>query len=321
MGSRWFNLVIVVFWLTSMSWLMMAKVLPPLAVGEPPNYASMYAFTSVEEEPVYWSLLWNDERIGWASNEILRDPSGIELRSRVHFRRVPVDEMAPPWMRGLLKNQLEAMTTMSLDARSIVYFNPDGQLRSFRSSMQLADLPDIIRMYGDMRDRLLHVQVDSGGVSYSTERYMPAGSLLADELSPQTRLPNLRLGQTWSVESYNPFRPPNSPVDLLTAKVEETDIVAWGGRTRDVHVVVYRAESGLGFLSGRHARTRLWVSKEDGTVFRQQIDVLGSRLTFQRLDGEETKRLLRKIGDPADRHRFGIDPAKLSTPETPQPAA
>ena len=321
MGSRWFNLVIVVFWLTSMSWLMVAKVLPPLAIGEPPDYGLMYAAADGQEKPVYWSMTWNDERIGWATSRIERGPTEVELRSRVHFRRLPVDEMAPPWMRGLLRNQLESMTNLSLDAKSVVHFDLEGQLRRFRSSMQLADLPDIIKMYGDVRDNHLNVQVESGGVSYSTERYMPAGSLLADELSPQQRMPNLRLGQTWSVESYNPLRPPNSPVDLLTAKVEESDIVAWGGRTRDVYVVVYRSESGLGFLSGRHARARMWVSKEDGTVFRQQIDVLGSRLTFHRLDEGETGRLLKRIGDPMG----DLDPVADSGPptglDTRQPAA
>ena len=298
MGSRWFNVVIVLFWLCSMSWLVMAKVLPPLSTGEPPNYAAVYARIEDGDPPICWGMTWNGQPLGWAITRFSRSVAGIETRSHVHFSHLPVDEMAPAWMRALLRNQLQPLTGLTLDARSTLYVELDGKLRSFRSAMQVSDMPDVIRMYGDVRGKTLHLTVESGDIKHSIERYVPASAVLNDELSPQARLPNLRFGQSWSVEAYNPFRPPSSPMDLLRAKVEETDIVAWAGRTRDVYVVVYRAESGLGFLSRRDARAKLWVSKDDGMVFKQEIDVLGSRLTFDRLDRRESDELLKSIGEP-----------------------
>ena len=48
MGNLQFNVVVVLFWCTTMGWLVVAKILPPLRVGEPPNYASILQETSDE---------------------------------------------------------------------------------------------------------------------------------------------------------------------------------------------------------------------------------------------------------------------------------
>ena len=39
MHSWRFNTAVVILWLATMSWLVKEKVLPPLLVGEPPNYS------------------------------------------------------------------------------------------------------------------------------------------------------------------------------------------------------------------------------------------------------------------------------------------
>ena len=67
MGHRFFNSVVVVFWLSTMTWLIVAKVLPPLQVGEPPSYRSVYAVDrDSPPEPICWEMLWNDQPMGWA---------------------------------------------------------------------------------------------------------------------------------------------------------------------------------------------------------------------------------------------------------------
>ena len=38
MLSRWSNIAIVLFWLATMSWLVVTKFLPPLRIGQPPDY-------------------------------------------------------------------------------------------------------------------------------------------------------------------------------------------------------------------------------------------------------------------------------------------
>lgn len=41
MHSRWFNLTVVLLWLTMMTWLIKLKVMPAMLIGEPPSYAEI----------------------------------------------------------------------------------------------------------------------------------------------------------------------------------------------------------------------------------------------------------------------------------------
>ena len=136
MGHRVFNAVVVVFWLSTMTWLIVAKVLPPLQVGDPPNYRSVYAVDSqAKPEPVCWDMLWNDRRMGWAKTTVYRTHSGVtEVRSLVHFSHVPVDELVPPWIRPALCRR--AVGWQSGDGRP-----EHARDRSVRSP--LADLLDL----------------------------------------------------------------------------------------------------------------------------------------------------------------------------------
>ena len=55
MEQRWSNVVIVLFWLATMTWLVVEKVLPGLQQGEPPNIRSVYA--AADREPqVGWKV-------------------------------------------------------------------------------------------------------------------------------------------------------------------------------------------------------------------------------------------------------------------------
>jgi len=62
----------------------------------------------------------------------------------------------------------------------------------------------------------------------------------------------------------------------------------WDGETVGVFVVVYRADSGS---AQRDPRAKLWV-RDDGTVLKQQVTVLGSRLVFTRLSGGQADDLI-----------------------------
>ena len=96
MGNHPFNVIVVLFWLATMSWLVVAKVLPPLRVGEPPSYRSILD-QSQKQLPVCWNIRLQDKSIGWAANRVERRPDGItELVSRVYLQDVPLDRFAPP---------------------------------------------------------------------------------------------------------------------------------------------------------------------------------------------------------------------------------
>jgi hypothetical protein len=55
MGNHSFNVIVVLFWFATMSWLVAAKIVPPLRVGEPPDYASILQ-ESTHQPPVCWSI-------------------------------------------------------------------------------------------------------------------------------------------------------------------------------------------------------------------------------------------------------------------------
>jgi hypothetical protein len=70
MGSRVFNTAVILVWLAAMSWLVVEKVLPPLQVGEPPNYRAILA-DQANRSAVCWSIRWNDKLIGFAASMVV----------------------------------------------------------------------------------------------------------------------------------------------------------------------------------------------------------------------------------------------------------
>src|ERR1041385_5652892 len=95
MRSRWFNTIVVLLWISMMSWLVMVKVWPTLQTGEPPNYRSIFQQAEVPP-PVCWSILWDDRPVGWAASKVLRRDDGLtEVHSRVFFGQLPLADMAP----------------------------------------------------------------------------------------------------------------------------------------------------------------------------------------------------------------------------------
>ena len=64
MHSWRFNTAVMLLWLAAMTWLVKEKVLPPLTVGEPPNYSRI--IESHGASPSGWNILVNRHCIGWA---------------------------------------------------------------------------------------------------------------------------------------------------------------------------------------------------------------------------------------------------------------
>jgi hypothetical protein len=305
MEHRWTQLVITLFWLATMTWLTVEKILPPMRRGDPPSFRSVYGNLDASAQPLGWTVTWNGSPIGWATSQATHPTAGMtEINSHVHFSRIPVEEMAPIWMRGFVHNAVAPLgNEIQMDAYSRMEIDPLNRLSGFRSSIRVSDIPGEIVMQGAVEGSQLKLRVDAGEMSYNTERYMPRDALIGDELSPQARLPGLHAGQSWTVPVYNPLRPPDSPLEILQAKVEGHEALNFNGTNVDTLLVVYRADSGSAYGAGRAARGKMWVDGT-GTVLRQEIDLLGSKLAFMRIpddnnpaaadsDGEAWKRALR----------------------------
>jgi hypothetical protein len=289
MGNPAFNVIVVLFWLATMSWLVVAKIVPPLRVGEPPSYSTIVA-DSADEPPACWTIRMQGRTVGWAANKLVRRPEGIsEIYSRVYLAQLPLDELAPGWLTSVLKPVFPSLELMDVDKQSWFIIDPLGRLSEFESRVRLADIPDAIRVQGTVEDARLKLLVKSGDLGATLYQPLTPNSTMNDELSPQARLPNLRVGQTWTVPLYSPFRAPHSPLEILQAAVEREDPVIWNGETVPTRVVVYRSDSGSG-RSSDEIRGRTWV-RDDGMVLRQEVSVFKSAVQFERLPDQQARQL------------------------------
>ncbi len=304
MGSRWFNLAVVGLWLASMTWLVTDKILPSLLVGDPPNYRTILAARK-SEPPVGWRLLFNGQPIGWALSAAFPLPNELtEVRSRVHFDELPLADFTPGLLGQLLGLTKFSRVALEVDTGSTLLIDPLGRLSRFTSTVRLEDFDQVIHMEGTVENGDLKVSLRAGEVTYDETVGMPSDAILSDSLSPQTRLPGLRLGQKWTVPSVSPLSPSfKDAVEILHAAVEQTELIEWNGQKRNALVVVFRSDPGIGLGTGKRPRGRLWVLP-DGTVVRQEVSIFGSKMTFVRMGDPEAEGL-------ADRIRLQDSPMPL----------
>ncbi len=292
MHARWYNVAVVGFWLTTMGWLVTTKILPAMLLGEPPSYQTILDARR-GEPPVGWRLFWNDRPIGWALSLTESHPSGVtEIESRVHFDDLPIEEMTPSWAREMFRSIDRPKTSMNADSR--LTFDPFGQLSSVRSVVRVGHAIDAVVLEGSVDGAVLKAQVRAGSLTHNTEIPISDQTLLSDALSPQTRIQRLRLGQTWSIVTYNPLRSPTNPVEILQAAVETTEPILVEGQPEEVFVVVYRADAGRRLGGMTSWQQRLFV-RQDGTVVRQEVRLLGSTMTFVRLPERQAASLAEKV--------------------------
>jgi hypothetical protein len=160
--------------------------------------------------------------------------------------------------------------------------------------LAIAGIPDAIKLQGQIEGATLYLTVQSGEVTYKVDQALPPNALVADELSPQTRLPGLRVGQAWTMPLYSPFSPPTSPIEILEARVEQDQRIRWAGDMVNTRMVVYRGDAGAG-MGSDEVRGRMWV-REDGLVLMQEIALLRSNFQFVRLSQQRCEDIAALLG-------------------------
>ena len=287
--------------------------MPPLVVGDPPTYRDIIADGQAVERPAGWTIRLDNQPLGWAtSHPRLLDNGVTDFHSRVHLNRLPLEELTPGWMKSLLRmvdrqGSFDELT-MNVDVEGNLEVDPLGRPIGFNSTALVGEdranrdaqgdlLPGQldtrfkISIQGVMEGRQLKLKVRSGEFVYNTSAYLSPDALMSDALTPQARLPNLRVGQSWTVPIYSPLRPPNSPLEVLHAKVERRDLMAWQNQVLPVYVIVFRSDPGSELTNNREARAKAWVDLE-GNVLKQELALSTARLTFERLpDNHELLRV------------------------------
>ena len=303
MGSRWYNLAVIILWLAAMTWLVSRKVIPDWLVGDPPDYRSIVE-AQREQQPVGWWFSCrngdnNETRLGWALCQTIGEAHGPKsIESRVRFDAMGVLEsrsLLGDWMRGMVHSELIVETL------SVVRVDGLGNLIDFDSSLSFEN-----EVWGRLRGEVIadggmHLTISGAKLPQAIEKTiaLPKQALLGDALSPQTLLPKLRAGQTWSVPLYNPLQP-SQGMEMLRAEVEGSEPFAWEGAAVPVWRVVFRSDPGYGAGRSHAPRGQMWV-RHDGTVVKQETTFLDLTLMFTRMTRDETQRLEEKWQKPRDK--------------------
>ena len=136
MYNRWFSVAVILLWLSTMSWLVVTKVVPPLLIGDPPSYRTILN-AQQSEPPVAWTMDINGRQMGWALCKTTAIPQGLtEVHSRVHFDELPLEQMAPDWLRVALEFT-NRPNSLELDAESILVVDALGRLSRIESWVRL----------------------------------------------------------------------------------------------------------------------------------------------------------------------------------------
>lgn len=288
----WFTPIVVVFWCVTSGWLLVEKILPSLAPGSPPGYQAIYTSDS-GLIPVAWTVQWNDQPLGWAIAESQRTAAGgLLVDSRMHFDRLPLDEIVPAWTSLLVRKALPKGGGLTFDAYGRLNIDAAGDLRSFMSVVNVPGSTEQVQLNGTVDAGTVRVQVQAGEIRYETTRHLPERMMIGDELSPQATMPGLFEGRRWTVPISSPLRPGGAPIEILHAEVGPEETIYWEGRLVRVHPVAYREDPA----SHREPRSRLWVDRS-GRVLRQESLLLGATLAFVRRSDEAAARLAATLAE------------------------
>lgn len=306
MPSRWFTIAVVLFWMATMTWLGITKLLPPLRVGEPPNYRSVLD-QQQSDEPVCWQIRCGGELLGWAAIRIVHQPDQMTaIQGRIFLEELPLEDLAPGWLSKVVKPVWRQAGSLSLEARNEVSIDPLGRLTAFESHVHVAGVADALKINGHVDGNQLHTSITSGEITVRDDRELPPGAFVGDQLFPQTMLPGLRVGQTWTMPVYSPFRPDKNLLQVLQAEVKAAERITWDGESVPTLCVVYRTDSGAGFSGPQETRCKLWV-RQDGLVLREHLTVFHSTLEFERLPVEKSERMIELLGDKWHRELTSAD--------------
>jgi hypothetical protein len=190
-------------------------------------------------------------------------------------------------------------------------FDHFGQLQGFECLVYEDVWGECIRMQGSVRDEQLFVQAylmisEGAGAGrkepvYQTKLPLPSDTIVVDSLAPRPRFGRLRVGQSWTFETYNPFRP-TRPLQCVVAKVIGRQTLRVRERDeRTFHVRYIEADDDG--LSLERDLGELWVT-DSGEVFRQTMRWGTMELAFERVEDAVDVLTEPRQASPADARDF-----------------
>jgi hypothetical protein len=305
MITRTYTAVVLVFWLIAMGWLVSAKILPLLLLGDAPDDRKLLPSEGEPPRVEAWQIRYGDRVVGWALSRAERAGDGSsQLRSVVRLERLPLDQILSRII-GLLRHLaprdgVQPLGDIDMTWKTRVDVDLDNTLTRFATSVQASKLPELIRVEGTARGNKLDLVVRAATqqprgreaedpVLFEQSYDLPPNQLLFDAVAPRTRLEGLQVGQTWTSTNYFALTP-NAPVQIIQSRVEKQDLLFYEGQPVLTYLVEMRDDGGSGLSTARAPFARLWVVPDSarrgdlrpGDVLQQEISMLGIRFTFVR---------------------------------------
>ena len=273
MGNRIFVGVVVLLWVGTMSWLMVARILPPFFHGAPPTHGTMV------RDPVCWEIEYAGRPCGLAvSQAVPGDGETTEIHSRIKIDGIEIRELAPQWMSSLVNSLGE----VAFDIRSAFVLDSLGNLSSFTTKVHLNDLPLVMKVVGKVDGAELVIKIQTGDVTHPPMSYpVPSASLLTSELVPEPKLLPVYVGRKWQQEVYSPFRAPGNSLEIMQAEVVDERNIDHRGERVHARKIEYRSLSSVGVGVDNSLRAVCWVA-DDGTVLRQDVYLMDAKLRIER---------------------------------------
>ena len=269
MPSRWAQVVIVVFWLLMTGWLVRRDLLPSLGYGEL-TYRSLLAERAVEEH-TYWTMKIDDQPVGSITSTVRPHGDGsYSLVSLAHLRQSFLGDEEPDGPTGI-----RISSDFSINAL--------GKLQRFQVRISVEDASLQFGVRGLVQDRQLTVSID-GLPMFSEPMVLPIEpeALMCDVFSSIDKLPDLRVGKSWSTRTINPFSTILSPgawlgnsrptIEVTRHEVRKTEPIIWNGTMWDCFLVEHRHSSMV---------ARTWVRRQDDRVLRQEVPFGGWKITLE----------------------------------------
>jgi hypothetical protein len=289
MGNRIFVALVFVLWASTMSWLMVARILPPFFHGEPPAHG-----LSSRDVPVCWQIEYAGRAVGHAVSQATSGVQGsTEIHSRVLLEGIQIRELAPQWMNSLVRGIGE----ITLDSRTRLVVDSLGHLSRFDAKVRLNDLPLVMKVQGRVVGAELVLRIQTGEVSHEVRYPVPDYDVLTSELMPEPNLLQVYVGRKWQQEIFSPFQAPTKPLELVQAEVVEEGLIEHRGERLNARRIEFRSMSDAGVAVDNTLRAVVWVA-DDGTVLRHDVYLMNAtKLRFERCHEPHMLELARRLLD------------------------
>lgn len=296
MPRSWLTPLVIVFWCVANGWLVVEKILPTFQ-SRPPTGATALEAVEGEYIPVAWSVSWDDRPVGSLVSQARPLPGGgLAVESTMDLRRLPLEDLIPPWLKLMVRKTLPGGLQVSMTATGRLAVDAAGRLESFHTAVRLPETGETIFVTGTVEDGDVRVAIRARDLRFETSRKLPGAFALTDELSPHARLPGLTVGQRWTAPVFNPLRGDASSFEMLHAHVERETMTFADDEPVTARLVTFRDGSS----TDAAVRLRLWVDLE-GRVIRQEASIGASRLVFIRRSDAEAAALVEALAPAADR--------------------